>query len=77
MKKFLLPAFAVLMLSASSAAFAQSGSWYVVFHGRSDTCVAEHDIGIGGQQQTVGGPYASQLAAISAIKQLGVCGGAR
>ncbi len=75
MKKFLFPALTVLMLSASSAAFAQSGPWYVVFHDRSDTCNAEHSIGDGGQQQTVGGPYASQLAAISAINHLGVCGG--
>ena len=75
MKKFLLPALAVLTLSVSSAAFAQSGPWYVVYHDRSNTCVAEHGVGTGGEQQTVGGPYGSQAAALSAMNQLGSCGG--
>jgi hypothetical protein len=76
MKRFLFPALAALMLSASSAAFAQgSGPWYVVYHDSSRTCDAEHQVGVGGRQQTVGGPYASQDAAISALDRMGECGG--
>ncbi len=74
MKKLLFPALAALALTVSSAAFAASGPWYIVYHSRSNTCQAEHQVGVGGQQQTVGGPYANQSAAISALDRMGACG---
>ena len=75
MKKILFPALAGLMMVASSTAFAQSGPWYVVFHDGTHTCTARHGISKGGEQQTLGGPYSSQSSAISALDQLGQCGG--
>lgn len=75
MKKILFPALAGLMMVASSTAFAQSGSWYVVFHDSTHSCTAQHALAEGGRQQTVGGPYSSQSAAISALDNMGTCGG--
>jgi hypothetical protein len=74
MKKILFPAIATLLTLASPAAFAQSGPWYVVLDDSTHSCTAEHTVGEGGAQQTVGGPFESQGAALAAIHGLGVCG---
>ena len=73
MKKILLPALAAFMIAAAPAAFAQGGPWYVIKDLRSTACYAAHHIGVGGEQQTLSGPLASQSAAISAIGHINGC----
>ncbi len=74
MKKILFPALATLLTLASPAAFAQSGPWYVLVDMSTHSCFAAHRIGITGEN-TLGGPYASQKMALSAIKGIGACTG--
>ena len=66
---------AVALTVASSAAFAQSGPWYVLHSDRSKDCFAAHRINIGGQEEMVAGPYTSQSAAISALDHTAACTG--
>lgn len=75
MKKILFPALTALLLVGSPAAFAQSGPWYVVFDSTSHTCDADHRVGVGDHEKTIGGPYASQAEALSAIHSISQCGG--
>lgn len=82
MKRILLPAVATLVMAASTAAYAQSGPWFVVFNDQSRTCTAQHGVGastggssMGSQEQTVSGPFDSQESALVAINGIGVCGG--
>ena len=75
MKKILFPALAALLTVASSTAFAQSGSWYVIHDESTQDCFAAHHIGVGGEETTLGGPLPSQAAALSAISSIAACGG--
>lgn len=74
MKKIILPAVAALMMAASSPAFA-AGPWYVLFNSQTQSCDAAHRVAVGSDEQTLGGPYASQIDALSAIDTIGECGG--
>ena len=76
MKKILFPALTALMLVGSAAAFAQSGPWYVVVDSTSHTCNADHRVGVGDREETMGGPYSSQSEALAAIHSISQCGGA-
>ena len=73
MKKILFPAVAALLTVASTVAFAQSGPWYVVHSDTSQACFAMHRISNGGEEQTIGGPYASQAAALAAVGRTSAC----
>jgi hypothetical protein len=76
MKKIVLPALAALMIVAAPAAFAgtSSGSWFVLADSNIHSCFAANRTAATGEE-TLGGPYASQAAAISAIGANVQCGG--
>ena len=77
MKKILFPALAILLMAASPSAFAQSsgsGPWYVLLNSNTHVCFAAHRVNQGGEESVLGGPYASQSAALSAISRTGQCG---
>ncbi len=77
MKKILFPALATLLMAASPSAFAQSsgtGPWYVLLNSSTHVCFAAHRVNEGAEEALLGGPYANQGAALSAISRTGECG---
>ena len=75
MKKILLPAVAGLMLVAAPAAFAQtSGAWFVLSDTNTHACYTANRAASPGEQ-AMGGPYASQDTAQSAMGGILACGG--
>ena len=75
MKKIVLPALAALMIIAAPAAFARStGDWFVLADSNTHACFATNHVATTGEE-TLGGPYASQATAITAINSLVQCGG--
>ena len=69
MKKILFPALAVVATLATSTAFAQGDNWYVLRDTSTADCFAAHRVNDGAKEDMIGGPYQSQIAALSAANQ--------
>ena len=73
MKKVLFPALAAMLTLASPAAFAGSGSWYVLADANTHACYAANRTAATGEQ-TMSGPFATQTQAKSAMGGILACG---
>ena len=73
MKKILFSAAATLAIVGTTAAFAASGSWYVLADVNTHACYeAPRTASMG--EQVIGGPFASQTDAQSAMGGIVQCG---